>query len=65
MGEGLRVALGIAEGFERRHLHVIRLFGIIGAGAANADVGTGRSKEPVSGFNALQRVRAGGSALAM
>jgi AcrB/AcrD/AcrF family protein len=53
--EGLRVALGIAEGFERRHLHVIRPFGIIGAGAANADVGTGRSKQPVSGFNPLQR----------
>ena len=49
------VALGVAEGLEGRHLHIVRAFGVIGAGAAVADVGAGRGKEPVGGFDALQR----------
>ena len=38
------VAHGIAEGLERRHLHIVRTFGVIGARAAMMDVGAGRAK---------------------
>ena len=36
-------------------LHVIRTFGVIGAGAAVADFSTGRGKEPLSTFDAGYR----------
>ena len=49
------VALSVAERLEGRHLHIVRAFGIKGAGAAVADIGTGRGKEPVGGLDALQR----------
>ena len=59
MGEFMRerggVALGVAERLEGRHLHVIRAFGVIGAGAAVADVGAGRGKEPVGALDALRQ----------
>ena len=59
------VALGVAEGLEGRHLHMVGAFGIEGAGAAMADVGAGRGKEPVGGSMRCIGVRAGGSAFAV
>jgi hypothetical protein len=59
MGELVRehggVALGVAEGLEGRHLHVVRSFGVIGAGAAVADFNAGRGKEPIRRVEALHR----------
>ena len=49
------MALGILEGLERRHLHIVRAFGVIGTRAAMTDVGAGCSKEPVCGFDALRQ----------
>jgi hypothetical protein len=56
MCECRRVALGVAESFERRHLYDIGALGVIGAIAAMADLGAGRQ------FDALcdrQRRRVG------
>jgi hypothetical protein len=36
------VTLRIAEGLEGRHLHIVRAFGVIGAGAAVANFNAGR-----------------------
>jgi hypothetical protein len=45
------MAFGIAEGLERRHLHVIRTFGVIGADSTMADIDAGRGKEPVGALD--------------
>ena len=48
------VALGIAEGLEGRHLHIIGAFGVVGARAAVTNDGAGRGKEPVGRIDALE-----------
>ena len=55
MRERRGVALGIAERLERRHLHIVGAFGVIGAVAAVADVGAGRGEEPVGRFDVAAR----------
>ncbi len=55
MRESGGVALGIAEGLERRHLHMVRTFRVVSAGSAVTDDGTGRGKEFVGDIKALQR----------
>jgi hypothetical protein len=54
------VALGVAEGFEGRHLHMVRTFGIKGAGSAVTDDGAGRGKGSVRAFAALRGLGFGG-----
>ena len=54
MRHGGGVTLGIAEGLERRHLHMVGPFGIESARSAMADDSAGRGKEPVGGIDALQ-----------
>ena len=60
-----RVALGIPERLEGRHLHIVGAFGVVGAGAAVADDGTGRGKEPVGALDVGDRQEGRGSALAV
>lgn len=49
------VALRIPKGLEGRHLHIVRLLGVVGARPAVADVGAGRGEKPVGGVEALHR----------
>ncbi len=55
VGEGGGVALGVAEGLERRHLHVVGTLGIIGARPAVPDIGAGAGEEPVRLREAIER----------
>jgi len=49
------MAFGVAEGLEGRHLHIVRAFGVVGAGSAVADLGAGRGKEQLGAFDAGNR----------
>ena len=51
------IALGVAEDFKRRHLHMVAADAVIGLGAAVPDGGLGRGKEGLGPLDALQRYR--------
>jgi hypothetical protein len=47
-------ALGVFEGLEGWHLHIVGAFGIEGAGSTAADIGAGRGEKALGGFDALK-----------
>ena len=59
VGQRRTVSFGVAEGDEGRHLHVIRLLGVIGRVPAVADVGPRVGEEAVGMLDPLHRVERG------